>query len=189
MDDIQAMAAIEALLYIMGDAVGNATLCELTGRSREDVLRILSQLEEKLSAPEHGIELVHIEDSVQLAAKPDQFENLIRMAAVQKKQVLTDTQLETLSIVAYRQPVTRAEIEESRGVSCEHAINRLISLDLICEVGRRDTPGRPILFGTTQQFLRCFGIKSLDELPSLNILQAEEFKEEAEEEVSERLGI
>ena len=85
--------------------------------------------------------------------------------------------------------MTRAEVEEIRGVSCEHAVNRLLQYDLITELGRRDTPGRPILFGTTEQFLRSFGVRSLEELPSLDALQVEEFKEEAEDEVNTRLGI
>ena len=131
----------------------------------------------------------YFENAVQLCTKPEQFENLIRIAKVPKKLTLTETQLETLSIIAYRQPVTKAEVEEIRGVSCDHAINRLIQYDLICELGRRDTPGRPILFGTTEQFLRSFGVRSLDDLPSLDALQVEEFKEEAEDEVNTRLGI
>lgn len=91
--------------------------------------------------------------------------------------------------MAYKQPVTRLDIERVRGVSCDHAVNRLIEFDLIKEVGRLDAPGRPLLFGTTEQFLRSFGLQSLEELPELNPVQLEEFKHQAEEEVELQLDI
>ncbi|MDE7020257.1 MAG: SMC-Scp complex subunit ScpB, partial [Lachnospiraceae bacterium] len=100
-----------------------------------------------------------------------------------------DTLLETLSIIAYKQPITRLEIEKVRGVSCDHAVNRLLEFDLITEVGRLDAPGRPLLFGTTEQFLRSFGVKSLEDLPELNPVQIEEFKLQAESEVQQQLQL
>ena len=103
--------------------------------------------------------------------------------------MLTDTLLETLSIIAYKQPVTRLEIERVRGVSCDHAVNKLLEYDLIMEVGRLDAPGRPLLFGTTEQFLRSFGVKSLEDLPELSAVQVEEFKQQAESEVQLQLDI
>ena len=102
---------------------------------------------------------------------------------------LTDTVLETLSIIAYKQPITRVEVERIRGVSCDHAINRLLEYDLITELGRLDAPGRPLLFGTTEQFLRCFGVGSLEELPELTPVQVEEFKQQAEAEVQLQLDV
>ena len=95
--------------------------------------------------------------------------------------------LETLSIVAYKQPVTRLEIEKIRGVKCDHPINKLLEYGLIEEVGRLDAPGRPILFGTTEDFLRSFGVSSVSELPQMSPEQVEEFKEEAEEEIQQNL--
>ena len=117
------------------------------------------------------------------------YEYLIKIAKTPKKYVLTDTLMETLSIIAYKQPVTRLEIERIRGVSCDHAVNRLLEFNLITEVGRLDAPGRPLLFGTTEEFLRSFGVKSLDELPELNAVQIEEFKQQAEAEVQMQLDI
>ena len=114
---------------------------------------------------------------------------MIKIAKVPKKFVLTDTLLETLSIIAYKQPVTRLEIERVRGVSCDHAVNKLLEYDLIMEVGRLDAPGRPLLFGTTEQFLRSFGVKSLEDLPELSAVQVEEFKQQAESEVQLQLDI
>ena len=132
---------------------------------------------------------MELEDSVQLCTKADMYEYLIKIAKTPRKFVLTETVLETLSIIAYKQPVTRVEIERIRGVSCDHAINKLIEYNLITELGRLDAPGRPLLFGTTEQFLRSFGVKSLEELPEMNPVQIEEFKQQAEQEVQLQLNI
>lgn len=117
------------------------------------------------------------------------YEYLLKVAKTPKKYVLTETLLETLSIIAYKQPVTKLDIERIRGVNCDHAVNRLIEFDLVTELGRMDAPGRPLLFGTTEQFLRSFGVKSLEDLPELNEMKLEEFKEEAEEEAELALNI
>ena len=106
-----------------------------------------------------------------------------------KKRVLTDVLLETLSIIAYKQPITRVEIEKIRGVSCDHAVNKLVEYDLVAEVGRLDAPGRPMLFGTTEEFLRQFGVTSIEDLPQLNPEKNEEFRSQAEEEVQLKLNI
>ena len=96
------------------------------------------------------------------------YEYLIRVAKQPRKYTLTDVLLETLSIVAYRQPVTKLEIEKIRGVKSDHAMNKLVEYGLIEEAGRLDAPGRPILFGTTEEFLRRFSLQSLEELPTLD---------------------
>ena len=100
-----------------------------------------------------------------------------------------DVLLETLSIIAYKQPVTKAEIEKIRGVSSEHAVSKLVEYNLVQELGRLDAPGRPLLFGTTEEFLRSFGVSSIDELPVLSPVQVEEFKQEAEEEMHVKLDV
>jgi segregation and condensation protein B len=97
--------------------------------------------------------------------------------------------LETLSIIAYKQPITRQQIEQIRGVKCDHAVNKLVEYNLACEVGRLDAPGRPILFGTTEDFLRSFGIASLEDLPIVNAEKVADFKLEAEEEIQLQLDI
>lgn len=103
--------------------------------------------------------------------------------------MLTDVLLETLSIIAYKQPVTKLEVEKIRGVKSDHAVNKLVEYNLACEVGRLDAPGKPILFGTTEEFLRRFSIQSVDDLPVLNPEQVEHFKSEAEEEVQLKLDV
>jgi len=117
------------------------------------------------------------------------YDDLLKIAKTPRKYTLSDTLLETLSIIAYKQPVTKLDIEKIRGVNCDHAVNRLVEFDLVKELGRLDAPGRPLLFGTTEQFLRSFGVKSLEELPEINPVQLEEFKVQAEEEVQLTLNI
>lgn len=182
MDRQKAEAVLESILFTMGDSVEISRLASVLELSDKEVKEILEGMQEKYAAKERGISLLWLEDSVQLTTKPEMYEYLIKIAKTPKKMVLTDTVLETLSIIAYKQPVTRLEIERIRGVSCDHAVNKLLEYDLITELGRMDAPGRPLLFGTTEQFLRCFGVKSLDELPELSTLQVEEFKQQAEAE-------
>ena len=119
----------------------------------------------------------------------DRYDYLIKVAKQPKHYALTDVLLETLSIIAYKQPITRAEIEKIRGVSCSHAVSRLVDYNLVCELGRLDAPGRPLLFGTTEEFLRTFGVSSIEELPILNQDQLENFKREAEEEMQMKMDI
>ena len=126
--------------------------------------------------------LISLEDSWQMCTRSEFYDYLIHIAKAPKKYTLTDTLLETLSIIAYKQPVTRLDVEKIRGVNCDHAINRLVEYNLVEELGRLDAPGRPLLFGTTEQFLRSFGVGSLEELPELSAVQVEEFKEQAEQE-------
>ncbi len=166
-----------------------ARLAETIEESVKDTKAILSKMKERYEQENRGITLIELEESVQLCTKPEMYEYLIKIAKTPKKYVLTDTLMETLSIIAYKQPVTRLEIERIRGVSCDHAVNRLLEFNLITEVGRLDAPGRPLLFGTTEEFLRSFGVKSLDELPELNAVQIEEFKQQAEAEVQMQLDI
>ena len=128
-------------------------------------------------------------ESVELDKLADALEYQIRIAKQPKKRVLTDVLLETLSIIAYKQPVTKAEIEKIRGVSSDHAVNKLVEYNLVCELGRLDAPGRPLLFGTTEEFLRSFGVHSIEELPVLSTVQLEEFKQEAEAEMNVQLDI
>ena len=115
------------------------------------------------------------------------YENLIRVAAAPKKNLLTEVMLETLSIIAYKQPVTKLEIEKIRGVKSDHAVNRLIEYNLVQEIGRLDAPGRPALFATTEEFLRRFGIGAKENLPDMDPVRQEEIKNEVEEELKVRM--
>lgn len=117
------------------------------------------------------------------------YDYLIKIAKQPRKYVLTDVLLETLSIIAYKQPVIKSEIEKIRGVSCDHAVNKLIEYNLVKEVGRLNVPGRPILLGTTEEFLRSFGLSGIDDLPEFNQDMVSEFKTQAEQEVQLRLDV
>lgn len=173
---------MEAVLFTMGESVEISRLAAVLEMDTKEVKQILEDMQKRYEEEERGIFLLRLEDSVQLSTKAEMYEYLIKIAKTPRKMVLTDTVLETLSIIAYKQPVTRLEIERIRGVSCDHAVNKLLEYDLITELGRLDAPGRPLLFGTTEQFLRCFGVRSLDELPELSAMQVEEFKQQAEAE-------
>ena len=133
------------------------------------------------------MEILQLEDSYQMCTKAAYYENLIRVASAPKKQVLTEVVLETLSIIAYKQPVTKMEIEKIRGVKSDHAVNRLVEYNLVYEVGRLDAPGRPALFATTEEFLRRFGVGSVQDLPDLGPEQEAEIKAEVEEELQLKL--
>lgn len=189
MERAKAKAVLEAILFTMGDSVSIESLATVIEEDRETTRAILEEMAQDYSAQDRGIGLTTLDDAVQMCTKGELYEYLIKIAKAPKKFVLTDTLLETLSIIAYKQPVTRLEIEKVRGVSCDHAVNKLLEYDLITEVGRMDAPGRPLLFGTTEQFLRSFGVKSLEDLPELNAVQIEEFKQQAESEVQLQLDI
>ncbi len=189
MNQTEAKAAIEAILFTIGDSVEIARLAQVTGLDRKSVTSLLKELQSDYDERKSGLKLVFLDDAVQLGTRVEYYETIIQIALTPKKVTLSETVLETLSIVAYKQPVTRVEIEKIRGVSCDHAINKLLEYDLIQELGRLDAPGRPILFGTTEQFLRSFGLSSLEEMPEISPLQLEEFKQEAEEEIPLDLDI
>lgn len=189
MEREKAKAVIEAVLFAMGESVEISRLAAVIEEDVKTTKEIISELSAQYEAEGRGIQLAQFEDAVQLCTKADMYEYLVKIAKAPRKMTLTDTVIETLSIIAYKQPVTRVEIEKVRGVSCDHAINKLLEYDLITELGRLDAPGRPLLFGTTEQFLRCFGVKSLEELPEMSTVQLEEFKQQAEAEVQLQLDI
>lgn len=189
MERTKQEAVIEAILFTMGESVEIAKLAEVIEEDVETTKQIVYEMTEKLDAEDRGVSIIELEGAFQMCTKGELYEYLIKIAKTPRRYALTDTVLETLSIIAYKQPVTRMEVEKIRGVSCDHAINRLIELDLIKELGRLDAPGRPLLFGTTEQFLRSFGVKSLEELPEMNPDQLEDFKHQAEEEIQLKLDI
>lgn len=182
-------AQIEAILFTMGEAVEAERIAQALEHDVDTVRRVVRNMMDRYDSADRGIQIIELNDSFQMSTKQNMYEALIKIAHVPKKHVLTDVLLETLSIVAYKQPITRAEIEAIRGVSCDHAINKLVEYRLITEVGRMDSLGRPIIFGTTEDFLRSFGLVSLDDLPIVKPEKVEDFKLEAEEEIQLKLDI
>ena len=179
------LAAIEAVLFSMGDEMPVSDLKEALGLTDEDMAAALDRLDEKYSREDCGLNLLRLEDRVQLCAKPEYFDTLIKIIQKPKSYQLTETMLETLAIIAYRQPVTRLDIEKIRGVKSDYALNQLIEYGLVREMGRMDAPGKPLLFGTTDEFLRHFGFSSLDEMPTFGREELARFRAEAVREAGE----
>lgn len=180
---------IEAILFTMGESVELSKIASAIGHDEDTTRKIIHNMMDKLADSDRGVRIIELEDSFQMCTKLEMYEYLIRIAKQPRKYVLTEVQLETLSIIAYKQPVTKLEIEKIRGVKSDHAVNRLVEYNLVCEVGRMDAPGRPLLFGTTEEFLRRFSIQSLEELPSMDQEQIESFREAAEEEAERAVQI
>ncbi len=162
MDRQKNKSILEAVLFTMGESVEVERLASVIEEDKETTRELLLELKGEYEQKECGITLMEIEDSFQMCTRAEMYEYLIKIAKTPRKYVLTDTLLETLSIIAYKQPITRAEIEKIRGVSCDHAVNRLVEFGLIGEVGRMDAQGRPLLCGTTEERVRSFGATSLE---------------------------
>ena len=181
---------LEAILFAMGSSVELKQLAAAIGKTPDETRSILEHMQEtRYNTPASGIMLLDLNDAWQLCTKKQYYGSLIAIARTPRKPQLTDTVMETLSIIAYKQPVTKAQIEQIRGVSCDHAVNKLLEYDLIQEVGRLNVPGRPILFATTENFLRYFGVSSTDDLPQLSEVQIEDFKAEAEAEADVKFEV
>ena len=175
--------AIESILFALGESVELERIAGAVEQDEETVRNVIRNMMTKYDTDDRGIHIIEMDGAFQLCTKPDMYEYLIKVAHIPKKHVLTDVLLETLSIVAYKQPITRIEIEKIRGVSSDHAVSKLVEYGLIQEVGRMDAPGRPMMFGTTEEFLRYFNYESLDDLPILNQETIEDFKAEVEQEL------
>ncbi|MCI5826730.1 MAG: SMC-Scp complex subunit ScpB [Lachnospiraceae bacterium] len=189
MDNQNYKAIIESILFTMGESVELSKIAAAIELDKNETKRLLDELIKDYESADRGIAIMELDGSYQMCTKPEMYEYLIRIAKQPKHRALTDVLLETLSIIAYKQPITRVEIEKIRGVSCDHAVNKLLEYNLIQELGRLDAPGKPLLFGTTEEFLRSFGVHSIDELPVLNPDQVEEFRQEAEEEMQVQLNV
>lgn len=176
-DNLQKVAlksAIEALLFASGDPL---TLSDLSTQLEEKsklIEAVIHEMIEEYEKPERGIKLICIKGSYQLVTKSENADYIQKLLKKNKRQSLSQASIESLAIIAYKQPITRIDIDEIRGVKSESAIQRLVERELIKEVGRLEVPGRPILYGTTEEFLRQFELKDLNQLPSLDLFGQEE---------------
>lgn len=189
MENQDYKAVIESILFTMGESVELGKLAAVLELDTDRTKALIEELIEDYAGAKRGMTITELDGAYQMCTRPEMYEYLIRIAKQPKHRVLTDVLLETLSIIAYKQPITRVEIEKIRGVSCDHAVNKLLEYNLIQELGRLDAPGKPLLFGTTEEFLRSFGVHSIDELPVLDPDQVEEFRQEAEEEMQVQLNV
>ncbi len=161
------LAGLEAVLLVAGDAATVDGVARALGVSNDAVEEGLDALERHYAEGGHGMRLQRLGGRVQLATAPEHAAAVARFLGIPERKTLSPAALETLAIVAYRQPVTRPELESIRGVNCDHVMRLLLEQGLVEERGRADTPGRPALYATTMGFLEALGLRSLDELPSL----------------------
>ena len=167
-DELEAI--VEGLLFASGEAVPVKRLCEVTETDEKTMTSLLNMISDKYDNDNsRGIHLIKLEDSYQLCTKREYYDYIKSLTEKKRRASLSNAGLEVLSVVAYNQPVTRSTIEFIRGVNSDGALNSLIATGLVEEVGRLDAPGKPILFGTTEDFLRCFNLSSLSELPDVDL--------------------
>jgi segregation and condensation protein B len=168
-------ALVEAIIYLESDAVDEKMLAAATGLDKERIERALQAIREIYADPRHGVELIGVAGGYTFAPKASLAEPLQARYGKRNENRLSRAALETLSIVAYSQPVTRAEIEGIRGVSAEGMVKLLTERDLIKVVGKRDAPGKPVEYGTTREFLKLFRLASISELPKLDEVDREKY--------------
>ena len=170
-------SAIEALLFASGEPLNLQDLVNHLEEKSKIIEIIIEEMMEEYESFNRGIKIICIKGSYQLVTKSQNADYIQKLLKKNKRQSLSQASLESLAIVAYKQPITRIDIDEIRGVKSDSALQRLIERDLIKEIGRLDVPGRPILFGTTEEFLRQFELKDLQGLPSLDLFGQEDFEE------------
>ena len=188
-EELKQESTVEAVLFTMGKSVELRQIAAALDCNEIQARAAVRRLKERYAQEDRALEIIELEDCFQMRTKAEYYDALIKVAKTPKRQVLTDSVIETLSIVAYKQPVTRTEIDRIRGVSCEYALNKLIEYGLVYEAGRMDVLGHPALFATTEEFLRRFGVGSKKELPSINTDEEAEIVEEVEKEVGYKFGV
>ena len=166
MDERDALGTLEAVLFAAGDPVRLDALQKIFAKPPETLRRLAEKLKERLEERGSGLTLREVAGGYQLVTRPEYYGTIEKLTQVVDRRLTAPT-METLSIIAFKQPITKAEIEAIRGVRAEKALARLLEYELIAEVGRKQAIGRPILYGTTDRFLHVFGLKSLEDLPSL----------------------
>lgn len=164
---------IESVLFVAGEPVTLCALCSGLEEEAEAVQKALEELEQSYIAQGRGLRLMYTDKTAQLTTAPENGEAVEKVLTPIQKRSVSASMMETLAVIAYKQPVTRGEIEEIRGVRCEYAVTQLQKLGLIAASGRKDVPGRPLLFVTTDAFLHKFRMHSLEELPALPELPKE----------------
>lgn len=175
--------ALEAILFATGDGVTIEQISEALQIDKNEAIKLVNELKEDYEQNCRGIRLTFVDDLIQLCTAKEYFPIIAKAVKGHKEVKLTQVALETLAIIAYKQPVTKADIEKIRGVKSDYAVNQLIEYGLIEEAGRLQAPGNPLLFETTKDFLRGFGMSSIDELPKPQEQQLQLFSQEAMQEL------
>ncbi|MDD4834180.1 MAG: SMC-Scp complex subunit ScpB [Lutispora sp.] len=167
MDIKSIKAAVECILFVSGDPVSLKDLAGVLDIDQGTLKKIINQLMDDFDDETRGIKIIEINGSYQMCSKSEFYEFVEKLFKPKAKGGLSQASLETLSIIAYKQPITKSSIDSIRGVKSDACITRLVEKEIIKEIGRMDTPGRPILYGTTDNFLRLFGLKNIGDLPTL----------------------
>lgn len=183
MELLEVKSAIESILFLSGEAVEVSRLAEILEVDEEHIYDAVTKINETYIDHNSGLFITQIDDSYQMCTVAENAPYIEKFLQKPSKKLLTQPIIETLAIVAYSQPITKVQIADIRGVRSDHTINKLVEFNLICEVGRLDVIGKPILFGTTGEFLRHFGFSSIDELPKVKEELIEKFKEEVQLEI------
>ncbi|MDD6483328.1 MAG: SMC-Scp complex subunit ScpB [Clostridiales bacterium] len=165
--------AIEGILFAAGEPVKAAKLAVVLDSTVDEVNAAVRELKEEYERDKRGFKIIDILEGYQICSRPEYYRYIQEILGEQRNQPLSNAAMEALAIIAYKQPITRAQIERIRGVNSDGCVNRLYERGLIDEAGRLDAPGRPILYRTTDTFLRCFGLSSPKELPPINFVQLE----------------
>lgn len=167
-------AAIEAILFAAGEPIEIERIAEAVELEQAKCEQLIGKISERYSDERSGLEVVKLDGSYQICTKGRFYEEIKTALKLRNNAVLSDVAMETLAIIAYNQPVTRSFLEDVRGVDCSYIIGTLCEKKLVEERGRLEIPGRPLLYGTTDNFLRCFNLSSLEDLPKLPRLEGEE---------------
>ena len=184
MEQNELQRTLMAILFAAGEPVSVQRLAQTLERDPDEIRRETRQLMDALSFHRSGIRIVQLEDAFQMCSAAEQAEFVSRTLETRKPPKLSQSQLETLTVIAYYQPATKAYVEQIRGVDSAYSVSALLTKKLICEAGRLNVPGRPILYRTTPDFLRVFGLESLDELPEIDktqLLSRQQMRIEAEQ--------
>jgi len=169
--------AIEAILFASGDSVELSKLAYCLELDEKTLKHLLASMIDRYEGEKRGVKIIRIDNAYQMCTSDAYFDFVARLIKAPMRKALSPVLLETLAIIAYKQPVSRAMIEEIRGVDASHSVNKLLEYELIREAGRLDAPGRPILFATSQEFLKHFGMSSLEELPKLPEVSEDDLEE------------
>lgn len=180
MDERELKSIIEALLFTWGDPLDISDIASILEMKEKELHTVIQEMIDDFDYTMRGIRIIRINNAYQLGTRAEHFDWIKKLSSPKTTKSLSNAALETLSIIAYRQPVIKSDVEAIRGVRCDKAVETLVDRGLVIEVGRMDRAGRPILYGTTELFLRAFGLECLEDLPSLkdNIKDIEKIEQE-----------
>ncbi len=183
MDKRELKSIIEALLFTWGDPLDIRDIAKIIDLPLGETRKLLEELMDELDYQRRGLRIVRMENSYQIGTRPEHFDWLKKLKKQRPAKTLSNAALETLSIIAYKQPIIKSDIEFIRGVKCDRVIQTLIERELVEEQGRLDRTGRPIIYGTTDEFLKIFSLKDIRELPDLEKVNRELIENEIDDEI------